>query len=440
MLKHYSRWILPAFVFAHALSFAQSTTPSLANLLIHAARLIDVKTGQVANDQAILIEGERIQEVGPAALVSSHAPAGTRRIELGDATLLPGLVDVHAHLLFNWKDESPVSLLRTSSPQGALWGVHNARIFLNEGFTTLRDACELDAQYGQFALRDSIAKGLVQGPRMLASGGCISLAGGHGDADFLAPNWALPRQPNIADTPDEIAGVVRRDLKYGADWIKLMATGGVSDVLSDYNVQELSEAQMAKAVEIAHRAGHHVMAHAEGTEGIKAAVRAGVDSIEHGTILDEEGAALMERKGTWLVPTLYTFQYSDQIGASHGADPLMVEKNHAILKYQQTAFTLALKHHLKIAYGDDADPEVAAGEFGALVRGGMKPIEALQAATINGATLLGWNDRIGSLEPGKFADIIAVQDDPLTDIRAMEHVVFVMKGGAVIRNDAKPAP
>ncbi len=356
------------------------------NVLIHASRLLDVRSGRILTDQAILVEGQRIKEVGAAASVGSHAGPDTRRIELGTATVLPGLVDAHVHLLSNWKDESPVSSLRTSSPQGALWGVHNAQTYLSEGFTTLRDACESDAQYGQFALRDSIAKGLIQGPRIVSAGGCVSVTGGHGDADFLAPNWALPRQPNLADSPDEIATIVRRDLKYGADWIKLMATGGVGDVLSDYRVQELSEAQMAKAVEIAHRAGRHVMAHAEGTEGIKAAVRAGVDSIEHGTMLDEEGAALMERTGTWLVPTLYTFQYGAEIGTSHGADPLMVEKNNAILKEQQPAFERALKHRA-----------------------------------------------------GKFADIIAVQGDPLSDIHVLEHVAFVMKGGAVIRNDIAPA-
>ena len=419
---------------------AQSAMPTIEAapaVLIQAGRLIDVKSGQALRDQAILIEGERIKEVGPAATVASDAPAGARKIDLGQATILPGLIDVHVHLLQNWKDESVVAGLRISSPQGALWGLHNAQTFLNEGFTMLRDACESDAQYGQIALRDSFASGLLQGPRMVTAGGCVSVTGGHGDEDFLAPNWALRPQPNIADTVDQVAVVVRRDLKYGADWIKLMATGGVSDVLSDYNVEELSESQMAKAVEVAHRAGRHVMAHAEGTEGIKAAVRAGVDSIEHGTMLDEEGATLMEQKGTWLVPTLYTFQRAVEIGLSHGSDPVALAKDLEILKYQQPAFTRALKHHLKIAYGDDGDPEVAIREFGALVRGGMKPIEALRAATINGATLLGKSAELGSIEPGKYADIVAVSEDPLSDVHAMEHVVFVMKGGVVIRNDLK---
>jgi imidazolonepropionase-like amidohydrolase len=408
-------------------------------VLIQAARLIDVKSGQVLLDQAILVEGERIKEVGAAATVAGHAPAGTHKLDLAEATVLPGLIDVHVHLLQNSKDETVGAGLRISSPQGVLWGLHNAQTFLNEGFTMLRDACEADAQYGQIALRDSIAGGIFQGPRMVTAGGCVSLTGGHGDEDFLAPGWALRPQPNIADTVDQMAVVVRRDLKYGADWIKLMATGGVGDVLSDYNVQELSEAQMAKAVELAHRARRRVMAHAEGTEGIKAAVRAGVDSIEHGTMLDDEGAALMEKKGTWLVPTLYTFQYGVEVGLSHGADPVALAKDTEIMKYQQPAFTRALQHHLKIAYGDDGDPDVANREFAALVRAGMKPIDALRAATINGATLLGRSDDLGSIEPGKFADIVAVNGDPLADIHAMEHVVFVMKGGAVIRNDVKRA-
>src|SRR5712691_3328413 len=197
------------------------------------------------------------------------------------------------------------------------------------------------------------------------------------------------------------------------------AAHGVMDPHSDYRTQELSEEQMARAVEVAHRAGKKVMAHAEGTEGIKAAVRAGVDSIEHGTVLDEEGAALMERKGTWLVPTLYTFQHGAEQGTSQGADPIMAEKGKAILALQQPAFALALKHHLKIAYGVDDDPDFVSKEFGALVRGGMTALAAIQAATINAAELLGWTTDAGTIESGKFADIIAVEGDPLADISAI---------------------
>jgi len=235
---------------------------------------------------------------------------------------------------------------------------------------------------------------------------------------------------------DEAGEAVRHDLKYGADWIKLMATGGVMDPWSDYNVQELSEAQMARAVEVAHRAGKHVMVHAEGTEGIKAATRAGVDSVEHGTMLDEQGAALMEQHGTWLVPTLYTFQHGVEQGTSLGADPIMAAKGKAILSaQQQPAFALALKHHLKIAYGTDEDPDFSSKEFGALVHGGLSPLAAIQAATVNAALLLGTTQSAGTVEPGKFADIIAVLGDPLKDITVMEHVTFVMKGGEVLKDE-----
>ena len=206
-----------------------------------------------------------------------------------------------------------------SSAQKTLWGVHNLQTWLDHGFTALRDAGESDLGYGQLALRDSIEKGLIRGPRMVSAGNFVSVNGGHGDADVLAPDQQLARRPNISDTVDDVSRAVRRDIKYGADWIKLMATGGVMDPISDYRVEELSEEQMAKAVEVAHRAGKKVMAHAEGAEGIKAAVRAGVDSIEHGTVMDEEGARLMEQHGTWLVPTLFCFQHDLQTGTFAGA-------------------------------------------------------------------------------------------------------------------------
>jgi imidazolonepropionase-like amidohydrolase len=353
-------------------------------------------------------------------------------IDLGDTLLLPGLDDCHAHILGNPKDLSATASLRMSSAQGALWGYRNLGIWMAHGFTSLREAGESDLGYGQLALRDSINRGLVRGPRIFSSGSFISLTGGHGDADALAPDQALPRRPNLADSVAEIGPAVRRDIKYGADWIKLMATGGVTDPHSDYNVQELSEEQMAMAVEIAHRAHKKVMAHAEGAAGIRAAVRAGVDTIEHGTVMDEESAQFMEQKGTWLVPTLETFQRGAALGTSLGQDPIMARKGQQILKYQQASFDLARKHHLKIAYGVDGDPDFVSREFIALVKAGMSPLEAIQAATVRAAELLGMPGQIGTLEAGSFADVIAVRGDPLSDISAMENVVFVMKGGEVI--------
>jgi len=415
-------------------AWAQSAPVPAAIILLKPARIIDVRTGRLLTGQAILIEGERIKEVGPASALTQHATARAVVIDLPTSTVLPGLIDCHAHLLGNLRNLSPVQPLRISSAQGTLWGFHNLQEWLAHGFTALRDAGESDTGYGQLALRDSIDSGLIPGPRMVSAGNYISVTGGHGDADLLAPDQALAARPNLADSTEQVAVAVRHDIKYGADWIKLMATGGVQDVFSDFNTQELSEEQMAKAVEVAHRARKHVMAHAEGADGIKAAVRAGVDSIEHGTMLDDEGAALMAKRGTWLVPTLETFQHGAAVGTSTGQEEIEVAKTKAILKYQKAAFQRALANHVKIAFGVDDNPDFLAKEFPALVAGGMSPLQALQSATIHAAELLGMSDQAGSLEPGKYADIIAVGGDPLTDITILEKVVFVMKGGVVMKN------
>jgi imidazolonepropionase-like amidohydrolase len=410
----------------HTFAAEPTGAPDSARTVIKAGRLLDVRSGRIASNVFITVDNGRI------ASVADKAPTGLTPIDLSSETVLPGLIDCHAHVLGNPKDLNAAAPLRMSSPQAALWGVRNLQIWMSHGFTTLRDAGESDLAYGQLALRDSIAKGLIKGPRMVSAGNFISVTGGHGDADVLAPDQALSRRPNLADTVDEVALAVRHDLKYGADWIKLMATGGVMDPFSDFNSQELSEDQMAKAVELAHRAGRRVMAHAEGTEGIKAAVRAGVDSVEHGTMMDEEGAALMEQKGTWLVPTLYTFQHFDY---NVGMEQVSIDKQKTILKHQQAAFHRALRHHLRIAYGTDVDIDFLPKEFEALVHGGMQPLEALRAATINGADLLGLGNDVGTIEPGKFADIIAVHGDPLQDISFMERVVFVMKGGEIFKHE-----
>lgn len=299
----------------------------------------------------------------------------------------------------------------------------------------VRDACEPYPSYPQFALRQGVERGLIAGPRIVAAGSCVSLTGGHGDGDVMSPDKPGLNAPNQVDTVDDVSRITRRDIKYGADWIKLMATGGVMDPISDYRVQELSDAQMTRAVEVAHRAGRKVMAHAEGTVGIKAAVRAGVDSIEHGTLLDDEGAAMMAERGTWLVPTLYCFQHDLQTGLSKGREPASMAKGIAIVKEQTPAFQRALKHHVRIAYGvddDDVDESVSM-EFGALVRGGMTPLEALQAATINGAQMLSLDKDLGTVETGKRADLVAVKGDPLQDISAMEQVAFVMMDGKVVK-------
>ncbi len=401
-------------------------------LVVRAGQLLDVNTGNYLHDQAIVIDGTRIKSVGPY-----HAVSGAKVIDLSAYTILPAFADCHAHILGNLSDYSATSYLRMSSAEATIWGVHNLKGWLDHGFTTLRDAGEADLGYGQFALRDGVAKGFIVGPRIFSAGNFVSITGGHGDADPLAPDQALPRRPNLADTVDEVALAVRRDLKYGADWIKLMGTGGILDPFSDYTRQELSDEQMAKAVEVAHRAGRKVMVHAEGTVGIKAAVRAGVDSIEHGTMLDEEGATLMQQKGTWLVPTLYTFQNGVEAGEEKNMEPVMIQKSHAIISAQGPAFKRALDHHLKIAFGLDMDPSYLPREFQSLVAGGMTNLQAIQTATINAAELLGHSDDFGSVTKGKFADIVAVSGDPLKDIKVLATVPFVMKEGVVLKDERR---
>ncbi len=418
-------------VFLASVTFAQ---PPGAVQAVLAGRLIDVRTGDVRNHAYILIDGDRVKSI------TENVPAGVPVIDLSAYTVLPGLIDAHGHILSNPTSQNFATHLRTSIPQATLWGVYNLRLWLDHGFTSVRDACEGPADYPQFALRDSVKRGLILGPRITAAGGCISVSGGHGDGSPLPADLQLPHGQNVADTVDEIDRVVRRDIKYGADWIKLMATGGVMDPISDFHVQELSEAQMAEAVVVAHRAGKKVMAHAEGSIGIKAAVRAGVDSIEHGTMLDEEGARLMEEHHTWLVPTLYCFQHDMETGLSKGRDPDSFAKGQEIMAAQGPAFKLALAHHIRIVYGvddDDVDESVSK-EFGALVRGGLSPLGALQAATINAATMLEKDKEVGTLEAGHYADIVAVKGDPLSNITVMEHVDFVMQGGKIIKDPGHP--
>lgn len=422
-------WLSVVLAVINAVAFAAENRV----VLLESAKLVDVRTGRVLTGQAILVEGNKIVEVGSLPTVKSHAPTAAQVIDLKGLTVLPGLIDCHAHVLGNLQDLSAAAPLRMSSAQSTLWGVHNLQVWLDHGFTALRDAGESDLGYGQIALRDSIRMGLINGPRMVSAGNFISLTGGHGDADVLAPDQALPRRPNLADSIEEIGPAVRHEIKYGADWIKLMASGGISDPMSDFTVQELSQEQMAAAVEIAHRAHKKVMAHATAPDGIKAAVKAGVDSIEHGTMLDDEGAALMAKNGTWLVPTLSVMQRYAAIGNDSGLDAVALEKSKTIVQFQAASFHRALNSHLKIAFGLDDEPKYLPNEFAAMVRGGMTPLAALQAATVHAADLLGLSDQVGTIENGKLADIIAVSADPLDDIGAMAKVVFVMKDGEVIK-------
>jgi imidazolonepropionase-like amidohydrolase len=414
-------------IFAFLLMAATAAPQPIA---LHARRLLDVRSGSVA-EAYIVVRGERIESIGKGA------PADAKVIELGNATVLPGLIDCHVHVEADWNDLSATANLRASSPKKTLTGLANAQEYLRRGFTTLRDAGTTDPAYDTVALRDAFAKGQFLGPRLFVAGIPISVTGGHADLNPLAPDVPMAPLSNIADTVDEARKAVRHDVRNGTDWIKVMASGGVMDVLSDYHVQELSDEQLRAIVEDAHRAGRKTMAHAEGLPGIRAAVHAGIDSIEHGSMLDDATAKEMAERGTWLVPTINTFYRGVELGLTQGQEPQMLEKGKAILKYIPAAVAAALRNHVKIAFGDDDDPKFVADEFKQMVKLGLTPLGALQAATVNAAALLGASDRIGAVEPGHYADIVAVDGDPLQDIGAMGKVVFVMKGGMEVARSGR---
>src|ERR1700684_3079152 len=410
---------------------AKSTAP--AEIAIHAGKVLDVRTGNYLSDQTIWIEGDRIKAIGKTADISSQVPAGTKMIDLSQSTVLPGLIDCHTHLTMTPRDSGPAGL-HLSYPRQALTGARNARVTLEAGFTTVRNVGA--SGYSDIALRDAIKAGDVPGPRMLVSGPPLSITGGHGDENFLAPqfDWS---SDGVADGVDGVTKKVRENIKYGADVIKFMATGGVLSEGDNPALAQYSPEEMKAIVDTAHGLGRKVAAHAHGAVGIKYAVLAGVDSIEHGSYINDEDIALMKERGTYLVPTVYLEDWLIENVQLLGLTPNMIEKAKLVLPIAQQNLSHAFKSGVKVAFGTDAavyPHGLNAHEFGKMVEMGMSPLQAIQAATLNASDLIGWADRVGTLEPRKFADIIAVQGDPLADVHVLENVRFVMKGGEVIKN------
>lgn len=413
---------------------AQAKSPAPpAELAIRAGKVLDVRTGNYATDQIIWIEGDRIKSIGNAADLSSKLPAGTKIIDLSKSTVLPGLIDCHTHLTMTPYDSGPLGL-HLSYPRQALTGARNARVTLEAGFTTVRNV-GADG-YSDIALRDAIKAGDVPGPRILASGPALSITGGHGDENFLAPqfNWSTD---GVADGIDGVTKKVRENIKYGADVIKFMATGGVLSEGDNPALAQYSPEEMKAIVDTAHGLGRKVAAHAHGATGIKYAVIAGVDSIEHGSYINDEDIALMKQHGTYLVPTVYLEDWLIENVHVLGLTPNMIEKANAVLPIAQQNLSHAFKSGVKVAFGTDAavyPHGLNAREFGKMVDMGLPRLQSIQAATVNAADLIGWSDRVGTLEPGKFADIIAVDGDPVANVHILENVQFVMKGGEVVKS------
>jgi imidazolonepropionase-like amidohydrolase len=392
---------------------------------LHAAHALDVEAGRTLDDVLVLIEGERVRAVNPREL-----PADTEVIELGPRTLLPGLIDCHTHLNSDIEGDWVDREVHETAADAALRGAKNARVTLLAGFTTVRDVGA--GGFSDIALMKAIDAGWVLGPRMFPAGHAIGITGGHADTTGFVPG-VLERGPEsgIANGVDEVIAAVRHQVKHGAKVIKTCATAGVLSFEGPVGAQQYSQAELDALVQEAHRHGLKVAAHAHGTEGIKAAVRAGVDSIEHGSMLDDEAIALMKEHGTFLVPTDYLTEAMD----TPRLPPPIRKKAETVLPLAQTSHQKAIAAGVKIAYGTDAGvyPHgLNAHEFETLVRRGMKPLDALRAATLGACELLGVSDR-GSIAPGKLADLIAVSGDPLRDVTVLQKVEFVMKGGAIVK-------
>jgi len=419
--------LLLTLILAPGLLLAQS--PPKETVLIKAGKLVDVRSGRVLTDQAILIEGDRIQQVGPAQ--SIQVPAGARVIDLSNATILPGLIDCHTHLTLE-PGQTGYESLGISIPREALFGAKNAKLTLEAGFTTVRNVAAHG--YTDVALRDAINAGDVPGPRIDAAGPAIGVTGGHMDNSLLAPEYHHSSE-SVADGVPALIAKVREQVKYGADVIKIAATGGVLSKGDSPEATQFSDEEIRAVVAEAHRLGRKVAAHAHGAAGIKQAVMAGVDSIEHGSFIDDEAIRLMKEKGTYLVPTLYLADWFIDNYQRLRVPAFMVEKAKVVMPAARQNIARAFKAGVKVAFGTDAavyPHGLNAREFAVMVKLGMTPMQSIQAATVNAADLLGWSDRVGSIEAGRFADIIAVNGDPIADVTVLEHVAFVMKSGQVV--------
>ncbi len=417
---------------AATLAMTQTAGASTKRIVVRPGQLLDVKTGQMLSGQEIVIDGDKIVSVGPASAVKTDA--NTQTIDLPNATVLPGLIDAHTHLTFN-----PTSLgysgLGISVPREALMGAHNARTTLEAGVTTVRNVGA--SGYADVALRDAINDGDVPGPRMLVSGPALGITGGHCDNNLLPFSYHASGD-GVADGIEAVQHKVREVIKYGADVIKICATGGVMSKGDDPNASQYTLEEMKTIVAEAHRLGRKVAAHAHGADGVRLASEAGVDSIEHGHLMNDAAIATLKKNGTYLVPTLYLMDWHRENAAKTNLPEYVRSKMDMVSAAGQNNVQKAMKAGVKIGMGTDAavyPHGLNAHEFAVYVRLGMTPLQAIQSGTVTDAELLGWSDKVGSLEAGKWADMIAVDGDPLKDITTLERVKFVMKGGEVVKNE-----
>ena len=408
--------------------------------VVKAGRMIDVREGRVLTDRVILVEGERIAKIGDAASLLKEAPADAVVVDLSKATVLPGLIDCHTHVLLQGditQADYDEQLLKESIPYRTIRATMAARTAVMNGFTAIRDLETEGAMYADVDVKKAIQRGIIPGPRMFVATRSFSATGMY---PLLGYSWELkmPEGVQVVDGPDEIRKAVREQVKYGADWIKFycdrkyyLENGKLRSKLN------FTEEEMAAIVNESHRLDRKVAAHALGKDGIMAALKAGVDTIEHGDGFDEESIDLMIKKGVYWCPTIYVAAYVAE-GRAAAGNPIWK----SMVDLEREAFGVAVKKGAKIAYGTDAGgyswSENQAKELSYMVRYGMTTLQAIQSATKVAAELLQAENDIGEIAVGKFADIIAVENDPLKDVSELEHVKFVMKGGVVVKNELKP--
>jgi imidazolonepropionase-like amidohydrolase len=411
---------------------AQQSPAAQRRLAIRAAHLVDPGTGQRLDDVVVLVEGDRIAQVGSRLA----PPPGAEVIDLGRATVLPGLIDVHTHLTSQSEDYYK-DTFRRSPIDAAVRAPTYARRTLEAGFTSVRDVGA--AEFIDVALRNAINDGVLPGPRMAVATLALSATGGHGDLNGFSPYLHFERFSGIADGVDELRKKVRQNVKHGADLIKVLAGAGVLSEEESAGAPQYSQEELNAVVAEAAMWGRKTAAHAHGAEAIARAARAGVTSVEHGGLVDEDGLQVMKERGTYLVPDIITDVYILEHGAEQGLPPKIIDKERSLRPQQDANWSRALKAGVKLAFGTDAGvyPHGQnARQFALLVQHlGLAPIDALRMATVNAADLIGWSDRVGRVAPGFYADMIAVASDPLMDISELERVRWVMKGGIVYKDD-----
>jgi imidazolonepropionase-like amidohydrolase len=411
---------------------SRAQTPAAKRTILRAGRILNVHTGELKANQAIVIEGEKIVQIAPSSEIK--AGSGDTTIDLPDATVLPGLIDMHTHLTFDLNSLGYQGL-GISTAREALHGARNARRTLEAGFTTVRNLGAFD--YSDIALRDAINDGDVIGPRIVASGPALGITGGHCDENLLPPAFHFQAE-GVADGVEAVQHRVREVIKYGADVIKICATGGVLSKGDDPNASQYTLEEMKAIVADAHRLGRRVAAHAHGAEGVRWASEAGVDSIEHGHLMDDAAIATLKKNGTYLVPTLFLGEYMEKNMDRSDVPEYSKQKMRDVIAAMRKNTGKAFAAGVKVAFGTDAavyPHGLNAGEFHVYVQLGMTPLAAIQTATINASDLLGPKYLVGALEPGKWADVVAVDGDPTKDVTILEHVKFVMKSGAVYKNE-----